>query len=201
MILENLNNHSALQCLKLAINLLSIISVFAYNGCLTFSIGPLWVSPHSFHNPGSFCRTSKNSLKISLFCVFPGKRWLSLRIVGKLVSSLSFETLGRKFEPQSIPTLLAHFFRSFFFKTFGWFCWWCFEIAVFCIKGFGMIWNLRFWKTRWRTVGWVGWIVWTRLNLKLTSSIGTAGWCFLSSGAATRKLLSFLFCHSLYVTQ
>ena len=33
MILENLNNHSALQCLKLAINLLSIISVFAYNGC------------------------------------------------------------------------------------------------------------------------------------------------------------------------
>ena len=33
MILENLNNHSALQCLKLAINLLSIISVFACNGC------------------------------------------------------------------------------------------------------------------------------------------------------------------------
>ena len=33
MILENLNNHFALQCLKLAINLLSIISVFAYNGC------------------------------------------------------------------------------------------------------------------------------------------------------------------------
>ena len=33
MILENLNNHSALQCLKLPINLLSIISVFAYNGC------------------------------------------------------------------------------------------------------------------------------------------------------------------------
>ena len=34
MILENLNNHSSLiQFLKLAINLLSIISVFAYNGC------------------------------------------------------------------------------------------------------------------------------------------------------------------------